>query len=100
MTGVFGRPYAHQYDALYGEKNYTAECDAVEELLRRYGSGPRHTLLDLGCGTGTHALLRADRGYAVTGVDRSAAMLECAREKVTNGRLPRTSTPPEFLEGD
>jgi SAM-dependent methyltransferase len=100
MTGLFGQPYAHQYDALYGEKNYAAECDAVEELLRRYGSGPRHALLDLGCGTGTHALLLADRGYAITGVDRSPGMLECARAKVTSGRLPRTSTPAEFLQGD
>jgi SAM-dependent methyltransferase len=96
VTGVFGRPYAHQYDALYGEKNYAAECDAVEELFRRHGSGTMHTLLDLGCGTGTHAMLLAGRGYAVTGVDRSPSMLALARKKSARGAGP----PVEFLEGD
>jgi SAM-dependent methyltransferase len=36
-------------------------------------------VLDLGCGTGTHSHLLAQRGYEVVGVDRSAPMLERAR---------------------
>ena len=38
-------------------------------------------ILDLGCGTGGHALVLARRGYRITGVDRSASMLEIARRK-------------------
>jgi SAM-dependent methyltransferase len=96
MTGVFGRAYAGQYDALYGEKNYAAECDAVAELFRRHASGAMHTLLDLGCGTATHALMFADRGAVVTGVDRSPAMLALAGEKAVRSGARDV----EFLEGD
>ncbi|WP_345043095.1 class I SAM-dependent methyltransferase [Streptomyces sannanensis] len=38
-------------------------------------------VLDVGCGTGTFALMLADRGLAVTGVDPAAASLDVARCK-------------------
>jgi SAM-dependent methyltransferase len=97
VTNPFGLVYADQYDRLYRQKNYDAECDAIEELLRRYGVGATETILDLGCGTGSHATRLADRGYLLTGVDRSTAMLSHARAKAAS----RTGAGvPEFLEGD
>ncbi|MCZ9345832.1 class I SAM-dependent methyltransferase, partial [Streptomyces sp. TRM76130] len=39
-------------------------------------------VLDLGCGTGSLALLAAGQGHRVTGVDLSPAMLERARVKL------------------
>jgi len=39
---------------------------------------PRGAALDLACGAGRHALLLAKQGYAVTGIDASAAALEIA----------------------
>lgn len=39
-------------------------------------------VLDAGCGTGTHVLALAERGYAVTGIDGSARAIERAREKL------------------
>jgi SAM-dependent methyltransferase len=38
-------------------------------------------VLDVGCGTGTFALLLAGRGYEVIGVDPARASLDVAREK-------------------
>ncbi len=97
MTSVFGHAYAHQYDALYGDKDYQAECDAVERFLTRYGTDSGASILDLGCGTGTHAMLLADRGHAVTGVDAAPAMLEQARAK--SAQRPGAGA-PRFVEGD
>jgi len=56
---------------------------ALEEpIVRRMIGEPRGLkVLDLGCGTGRHALWLAARGAAVTGVDFSEGMLEEARRK-------------------
>ncbi len=67
---------------MYRDKDYEAECDFLEEVFRRYASGPVRSVLDLGCGTGGHALPLARRGYQVCGVDRSAPMITLAREKL------------------
>lgn len=79
---VFGAPYARLYDAMYANKDYERECDAVERAIRRHGDGGAYgTVLDLGCGTGGHAIRLARRGHAVTGVDRSEDMIAIARRK-------------------
>lgn len=73
--------YADVYDALYADKDYEAECDFLEEIFERVGSGDNETILDLGCGTGGHALPLARRGYKVFGIDQSSRMVETARQK-------------------
>lgn len=78
---VFGASYAAAYDSLYHDKDYPAECDLVEQVLRTYGSGGTQHILDIGCGTGGHSIPLARRGYHVRGVDRSEAMLSEARRK-------------------
>jgi SAM-dependent methyltransferase len=40
---------------------------------------PAKRILDLGCGTGEHAVLFASHGFEVVGIDASASMLEQAR---------------------
>lgn len=85
MSEVFGAGYAAAYDALYEEKDYEAECDLVERVFAQYGEGRFRSILDLGCGTGNHAIPLARRGYEVVGVDRAEAMLERAREKTGAG---------------
>jgi len=79
-VNVFAPGYAGWYDTLYREKDYAGECDYLEALFGRLGVSPK-TIVDLGCGSGGHALLLAQRGYTVTAVDRSAAMLQAARAK-------------------
>jgi len=49
-------------------------------LLEQRGIVPRR-VLDAGCGTGTMALAMAERGWRVTGIDLSEAMLTMARRK-------------------
>jgi len=44
-------------------------------------------VLDAGCGTGEHALMLAERGFAVTGVDLSATAIGLARQKAADRGL-------------
>ncbi|MEV6762103.1 class I SAM-dependent methyltransferase [Streptomyces sp. NPDC051105] len=55
---------------------------AWAERLRTWLPGRPADLLDLGCGTGSLALLAAEQGHHVTGVDSSPAMVERARAKL------------------
>lgn len=77
---VFG-DYSRYYDLLYRDKDYGAEIRFVLERLRDHGCKPQ-TLLDLGCGTGRHALEAARCGIAVEGVDMSPVMLEMGRQQL------------------
>ncbi|WP_190079941.1 class I SAM-dependent methyltransferase [Streptomyces longisporoflavus] len=61
-------------------------ADVAAELKARH-------VLDVGCGTGTFALLLAGRGLEVTGVDPAAASLDIARAKPGSERV-------RWLHGD
>ena len=79
---------APYYDALHEDVDYAAECTLLERTLSRFLPRGPASILDLGCGTGTHALILAKRGYRVTGIDASAGMLRVARAKARNRRNP------------
>jgi SAM-dependent methyltransferase len=79
---VFAR-YAGYYDLLYRDKDYLGEVDFVSSLLSQHVPGCR-TICDLGCGTGKHAVLLAEMGYAVHGIDLSVEMLEIAQARVAS----------------
>lgn len=82
----FGDDYAAGYDVFYRDKDYRRECDIVTTLASRDG-GEIRSVLDLGCGTGGHAVELGRRGFEVTAVDVSAAMLEVARRKLDQNGL-------------
>ncbi|MEP7348384.1 MAG: class I SAM-dependent methyltransferase [Sphingorhabdus sp.] len=94
---VFNTLYADQYDLLYNEKSYDAECDLIEEAFRRFGADTTGTLLDVGCGTGKHSIEMSERGHNVTGIDISEAMLARAR---TNAAILSETRRPQFIHGD
>lgn len=98
MSDIFGPVYADVYDLLYQDKDHQTECDVLEQMFQVYSTEPVERILDLGCGTGNHALLLAQRGYKVVGIDRAEAMLALARQKARQYRLsPRQLT---FTQGD
>ena len=99
FSSVFKRDYADHYDVLYQEKDYESECNMIEEAFRRYSRVPVKRILDLGCGTGNHAIPMARKGYRVTGIDRSQQMLEHARSKLLSIHPPM-ACPPSFQHGD
>ncbi len=68
------------------------ECDFMIAAL---GLKPGASILDVGCGTGLHAIELAARGFAVTAVDSSETMLDAA------ARVARaTSSTVQFSQGD
>lgn len=72
------------------DERLNREWPLFESLL---GDAPSRRLLDLGSGTGEHARFLAAKGFDVTGVDSSPAMIETSRA-TTSGDNPR------FLAGD
>lgn len=71
---------AKSYDRLTNDVNYQQTVDFYKQILVREGCQPR-TAVDLACGTGSVALLLAQDGLQVTGVDISEEMLTVACEK-------------------
>ena len=76
----FGDLYSQYYDLLYQDKDYAAEVEYIDNLIKKYNSNTK-TILDLGCGTGRHDALLCDKGYKVHGVDISKEMLEIAANR-------------------
>ncbi len=88
--------YATVYDGSGQVRFALLIAQYLKELLQRHPvAGQR--VLDLACGTGTLALLLADEGWNVTGLDVSAAMLAQARAKAMYAHL---TGQVDFVEGD
>ena len=70
--------YGNQYDKEIFVQGTLGECDFIEKELNHDRS---KKILDIGCGTGRHAIELTKRGYQVTGIDLSEGQLKRAREK-------------------
>ena len=76
------------YGKKYDSENFThgtvGECDFIEKEIQ-YDKSLK--ILDVGCGTGRHAIELTKRGYNVTGIDLSEAQLKRAKEKAADANL-------------
>lgn len=85
---IFEHPrLAAVYDALDPDRS---DLDAYVAIAEELGA---RSVLDVGCGTGTFALLLAARGLDVVGVDPAQASLDVARGKPGAERV-------QWLHGD
>ncbi|MSP96929.1 MAG: class I SAM-dependent methyltransferase [Betaproteobacteria bacterium] len=98
MTEFVFHHYSRYYDLVYRDKDYTAEAEFVAALIARHAPQAK-CLLELGCGSGRHAQLLAERGYSIHGIDRSPDMLVQARCRQARAPL-EISTRLAFSEGD
>ncbi|MBG0850378.1 class I SAM-dependent methyltransferase [Streptomyces spinoverrucosus] len=78
----FGHPrLAAIYDPLDPDRS---DLDAYVRMAEEFGA---RRVLDIGCGTGVFALLLADRGIEVVGVDPAEASIEVAEGKPGSERV-------------
>ena len=76
--------YGMKYDRESFVHGTVGECDFIEKEIR-YDKAAR--ILDIGCGTGRHAIELAQRGYNVVGIDLSESLLKRAEEKASERKL-------------
>ena len=70
--------YAATYDKEVFTQGTLQETDFLEQELN---NDKNKRILDIGCGTGRHAIELAKRGYTVTGIDLSESQLNRAKQK-------------------
>jgi ubiquinone/menaquinone biosynthesis C-methylase UbiE len=79
---------ASSYDRLTQDVNYEAIVAFYHEILKKEGVAPK-SAIDLACGTGSVALLLAQRYNRVLGVDMSEEMLTVACQRAQEqGNMP------------
>ena len=76
--------YGLTYDNEVFTQGTNGECDFIESEI---GFNKQIRILDIGCGTGRHAIELTKRGYTITGIDLSASQLKRAREKASANNL-------------
>jgi SAM-dependent methyltransferase len=91
--------YARAYDREGFTQGTLQEVDFVEAEI---AADKSVRILDVGCGTGRHAIELARRGYHVTGIDLSANQVARAREKARAAGVEpvfevRDARAPHFL---
>lgn len=91
--------YGKYYDLLYQDKDYQSEANFLIDVLSHRGIEHDAKLLELGSGTGKHAVCLAEQGYYITGVEQSDSMLELAGQTVANHN-PQIAHRIKLLKGD
>lgn len=80
MTSYSGR-HAELYDLFYKDKPYASEAAFVDWCIKTFSTGSSDRLLELACGTGTHAFELEKLGYQIVATDYSDDMLRRAKAK-------------------
>jgi 2-polyprenyl-3-methyl-5-hydroxy-6-metoxy-1,4-benzoquinol methylase len=81
---------ARFYDKIWGRHDYDADVKFLADFFRKHHC---RSVIDIGCGTGNHALRLSKMGYQVTGVDVSPTMLKIAKAKDKEAKI-------RFIQGD
>ena len=89
--------FAGIYDRIMAGVDYEGWADYIESLLKRFERKPR-SLIDLACGTGSSALPFAARGYRISAVDSSEAMLQVGRSRAASAGLHVDFYPMDLRE--
>ena len=72
--------YSKYYDLMYHDKDYSSEVNYVIKSLLDSKKNITE-ILELGCGSGAHAKYFSEKGFSITGLDRSEEMIFEAKKK-------------------
>lgn len=74
--------WLHFAPVLFNSVKWAVAEEEMQKAVGLLGINPREnpTILDACCGVGRHSIELAKKGFTVTGVDRTAAFLEAAKE--------------------
>jgi len=78
------KKYAKYYDLIYAKKNYAKETKFLEQLIKKHKITGKD-ILEVGCGTGSHAMFLKKKGFKVTGIDLGKEMIAVAKKKDPSG---------------
>jgi cyclopropane fatty-acyl-phospholipid synthase-like methyltransferase len=72
------------YHLLYGDRNEQEAADFIHALAQRLQINPMHSVIDLACGKGRHAITLNSHGCSVLGLDLSKESIAHAQQFATN----------------
>lgn len=79
-------------------RDYAAECDFLEWVLRRHARTDERSFLELGCGPAGHARELVRRGYRGAGLDLSPAMVGYAATEARREGLALTTIEADMTD--
>jgi SAM-dependent methyltransferase len=83
---IFQR-FGEYYDLIYQKLvDYEKDCTMLEDIFEKFSRKKPRSVLDVACGTGSHALILSRRGYSVAGIDISRVMINKAKKKAKEQR--------------
>ena len=86
MYSIYDSPEVYDVVLQHSPEVIAAEVASIERLLAKHGVMRGH-VLELACGACPHGILLSQHGFAVTGVDRSPAMLAAAARRAAEAGL-------------
>ncbi|MDP9314206.1 MAG: class I SAM-dependent methyltransferase [Chloroflexota bacterium] len=86
MPSVFDVPLLYDIVLAHAPDELATEVHSLDQLLTQHGVACG-SILELACGTCPHGIGLAQRGYAVTGLDRSSMMLHAAQRRAGDARV-------------
>jgi len=75
------------YDQFCAGVDYAQQCEFAERAFKCFNESAGNDYLDLACGTGPHLHFMQQKGFHVSGLDNSAAMLELAQQRCPQAQL-------------
>jgi len=76
---IYGK-YVNLYDLFTHEKNYKKEARFLIRMIKKFKKSRGNSLLDVGCGTGSHDLY-LKKHFKITSFDKNRALVKIAKKK-------------------